>query len=129
MAYNILIVDDSSIIRKVLIKTLSLAKIPVGELYEAANGKEALDTLNDSWVDLVFADINMPVMSGVEMIEKMRESGLLESIPVVIISTEGSSTRIDELKAKGVKAYVRKPFTPEDIEKVFRDVMGESNGE
>lgn len=128
MAYNILVVDDSNVIRKVLIKTLSLAKVPVGEVFEAANGKEALEILDGSWIDLVFADINMPVMNGVEMIEKMSESGMLNNIPVVIISTEGSLTRIEELKAKGVKAYVRKPFTPEAIKEVVQDVMGGSNG-
>ncbi|MCD6570376.1 MAG: response regulator [Deltaproteobacteria bacterium] len=128
MAYNILVVDDSNVIRKVLIKTLSLAKVPVGEVFEAANGKEALEILDGSWIDLVFADINMPVMNGVEMIEKMSESGMLNNIPVVIISTEGSLTRIEELKAKGVKAYVRKPFTPEAIKEVVQDVMEGSNG-
>ncbi|MEA3221965.1 MAG: response regulator [Thermodesulfobacteriota bacterium] len=127
MAYNILVVDDSEIIRKVLIKTLLLAKVSVGELYEAANGKEALEILGDSWIDLVFADINMPVMNGVEMIEMMSKDGLLDKIPVVVISTESSSTRINELKIKGVRAYIQKPFTPEMVKKVVNDVMGEDD--
>ena len=126
MALNILIVDDSETVREVIAKTLNLAKVPVTELYMAANGKEALSILSEKWVDLVFSDINMPVMGGVEMIERMHQDELLKSIPVIVISTEGSATRIEQLKTKGVCAYIRKPFTPELIRKVVDDVMGES---
>ncbi len=125
MAYNILVVDDSSIIRSVIKKTLKLAEVPVNELYEAENGKEGLERLTEHWVDLVFADINMPVMTGIEMIDKMAADGLLKTIPVVIVSTEGSATRIEELSKKGVKAYIRKPFTPEVLRDVVKQVMGE----
>jgi two-component system chemotaxis response regulator CheY len=100
MAYNILIVDDSQTVRAVIRKTLDLAGIEVGEIHEAGNGQEALDVLGKHWLDLVFADINMPV------------------------STEGSSTRVEQLKAKGVSAYVRKPFTPEIIRSVVEEVLG-----
>lgn len=113
MALNILVVDDSAVIRAVFSKTFKLVGIPVGELYQAANGKEALEILNENRVDLVFSDINMPVMGGVEMIEKMSDDGLLKTIPVVVVSTEGSTTRIEQLKSKGISAYIRKPFTPE----------------
>ena len=128
MALNILLVDDSATVRAVISKTLEIAGIPVGELYEAENGKEALDILGDNWIDIVFADINMPVMGGIEMVEKMNEGGLLKTIPVVIVSTEGSATRIEQLKAKGVSAYVRKPFTPEIIRKVVDDIVGAEDG-
>jgi len=124
MALNILVVDDSETVRAVIRKTLDLARIPVDELYEAANGREALDILGDHWVDLVFSDINMPVMGGVEMIEKMCEDGLLKTVPVIVVSTEGSTTRIEQLKSKGVSAYIRKPFTPELIREVVNDVVG-----
>lgn len=105
-------------------KTFKLAGIPVGELYQAANGKEALEILNENRVDLVFSDINMPVMGGVEMIEKMFDDGLLKTIPVVVISSEGSTTRIEQLKSKGISAYIRKPFTPELVRKVVDDIIG-----
>lgn len=123
MAYNILLVDDSETVRAIISKTLQLAGITTGRIFEAGNGQEALDLLGREWIDLVFADINMPVMSGVEMIEKMYQDGLLQTVPVVIVSTEGSKTRIDELKAKGVRAYIRKPFTPEAIRKVVEEVL------
>ena len=129
MAYNILIVDDSRTTRAVIIKTLKLSGVPIGELYQAENGKEALDILDENWIDLVLADINMPVMDGIEMINRMSEDGLLQTIPVVIVSTEGSQTRIEEMQAKGVRAYVRKPSTPEIIKDIVEDILGEQNGE
>lgn len=124
MAINVLVVDDSETVRQVIAKTLQLANLPIGQVFMAGNGKEALDVLADNWVDLVFSDINMPVMGGIELIERMRSDELLKTIPVIVVSTEGSATRIEELRAKGVSAYVRKPFTPETLRKVVEDVLG-----
>lgn len=124
MAYNILIVDDSRTIRAVLKKTLKLTQLDIGDIFEAGNGREALDCLKDNWVDLVLSDLNMPVMSGMEMIKEMSEDGLLSEIPVVVISTEGSATRIEELKQRGIREYIRKPFTPEAIGEIIRTVLG-----
>lgn len=124
---NVLVVDDSATVRAVIAKTLSLAEVPVNELHEAGNGKEALRILEDAWVDLIFSDINMPVMNGVEMIEQIKEDEVLRAIPIVIVSTEGSATRVEELKSKGVRAYIRKPFTPELVRGVVDDVMEWSN--
>jgi two-component system, chemotaxis family, chemotaxis protein CheY len=124
MAYNILLVDDSQTVRAVIRKTLDLAGVNVGQIHEAENGREALDILNENWLDLVFADINMPVMTGIEMVDRMSKDGLLKTVPVVIVSTEGSSTRVEQLKAMGVSAYVRKPFTPEIIRAVVDEVLG-----
>jgi len=128
MSYNILIVDDSRTTRTVISKTLNLAGVPISQLLEAENGKIALKILEDNWIDLVLADINMPEMDGVEMVDRMSRDGLLKTIPVVIVSTEGSQTRIEEMRAKGVKAYVRKPFTPELIKNLVEDILGEKNG-
>lgn len=125
MSFNILIVDDSKTIRSVIKKTLQIAAVPIGELYEAENGQEGLNLMNENWIDLVFLDINMPVMTGIEMIKKMDEDKLLEKLPVIIISTEGSKTRIEELFKMGVRAYIRKPITPEMLRNVVRDVMGD----
>jgi two-component system chemotaxis response regulator CheY len=125
MSFNILIVDDSKTIRSVIKKTLLIAGVPTGDLYEASNGREGLQIMKDNWVDLCFADINMPVMNGIEMIEKMLEDNMLETLPVVIVSTEGSKTRIEELFRKGVRAYLRKPITPEIIRNVVKEVLGD----
>jgi len=125
MSFNILIVDDSRTIRSVIRKTLMIAGVPLNELYEASNGLEALQIMKDNWVDLCFADINMPVMNGIEMIEKMLEDQTLAKLPVVIVSTEGSKTRIEELFRKGVRAYLRKPITPEIVRNVVKEVLGD----
>jgi two-component system chemotaxis response regulator CheY len=127
MSYNILIVDDSKTIRSVIKKTLDIADVPVGDLYEAENGKEALDVMNSNWIDLIFADINMPVMTGIEMIKKMSEDNTLDKTPVIIVSTDGSKTRIDELLELGVKAYLRKPINPEELRNIVKEVMGDYN--
>ena len=130
MTLNILIVDDSETARAIIGKTLRLADVPINDIYQAANGKEALEILGDQWIDLIFADINMPIMGGVEMIERLAEDGLLMTIPVIIVSTEGSITRLEELRSKGVRAVVRKPFAPEEISRVVNDIMGvKKNGE
>ena len=128
MSVTILIVDDSETVRAVLQKTLRMADIPLKELYTAANGQEALEVLRGNWVDLVVTDINMPVMGGVELIERMSADDALKGIPIVVVSTEGSATRIEDLLAKGVRAYIRKPFTPEKFREVFNDVLGVSDG-
>ncbi len=128
MAYNILIVDDSAIVRAVIKKALTISGVDVGELFNAADGQQALEIVANEWVDLVFADINMPVMGGIEMVRRMSEDGLLTTIPVIVVSTEGSATRIEELKAQGVSDYLRKPFTPEQIREVVDKVMGENHG-
>ncbi len=124
MAYNILIVDDSAIVRAVIGKTLRLAGVDVGQVFEAANGREALERIEKEWVDLVFADINMPVMNGMELVDELARRGMLRDLPVVMVSTERSVTRIEELKTKGVRAYLRKPFTPELIRDVVEKLLG-----
>jgi len=123
MSYKILVADDSNIVRAVIAKTLRLAGMQVGELFEAENGKEALDILRRQWIDLVFADIHMPVMTGLELIEQMSQDGILSSIPVVVVSAEGNAPRIESLKKKGISAYIRKPFTPEELRRIVSDLL------
>lgn len=124
MSLNVLIVDDSKVVRKIISKTLKLTGIAISEIHDASNGKEALEVMNDEWIDIVFTDINMPIMGGVEMVEKMDKDGLMQTIPVIVISTEGSETRIEQLTQKGVKAYLRKPVTPEKLRDVVKDILG-----
>jgi two-component system chemotaxis response regulator CheY len=123
MGINVLIVDDSRIVREFMIKTLRLTGYDIANTYIAGNGQEGLDILKTKQVSIIFLDINMPVMTGIEMVDKMQEIGMLKRIPVVIVSTEGSETRIDELTDKGVTDYVRKPFTPESIRDVLDKII------
>lgn len=124
MALNILIIDDSATTRAVIKKTLNLGGIPLGEIHEAANGQEGLDCLQEQWIDLVFVDINMPVMNGVEFVEKKNDDPALKSIPVVVVSTDNTVARQEQLRAHGVQAFVRKPFTPEELKRIFADLLG-----
>ncbi len=123
MGYNVLIADDSMIIRKMIAKTLNISGLDIGEIYFAENGKQALKQLKENWVDIVFADINMPEMNGIKMIEEMCKEDLIKSIPVVIISTERNRERIETLKAMGVKAYLSKPFIPEEFSRTVRELL------
>lgn len=121
--YDILIVDDSATTRAMIKRTIKMAQLPTNNVYEAPDGKAALDLLASKHVDLVLADLHMPVMTGVEMAAKMRESGALNTIPVVVVSAEPNTERLEQLKAGGVAAYIRKPFTPEDIRQVVTQVL------
>jgi two-component system, chemotaxis family, chemotaxis protein CheY len=114
MALKILIVDDSGVMRAMIKKTLLMTEIPIDEIFEASDGRQGLEILNRQWVDLVIADINMPVMNGEEMISHMKERIEFADIPIIVVSTEGSETRIDRLQEKGLK-FIRKPFSPEKI--------------
>lgn len=123
MAYNILIIDDSSIVRRVLKKSLGLADIELGEVYEAENGQQGLDVLQENWIDLVFLDINMPVMNGMEFMRKVRSDNALSDTPIIIISTEGSKERKEELMSMDIKAYLRKPITPEQLTSTITELL------
>jgi two-component system chemotaxis response regulator CheY len=91
---HVLVVDDSPILRSAIKKVVKLAGVPEDRIFEAGNGRAALERLEQSWIDIVFADINMPVMTGIELVDQMVARDLLKASPVVIISTERSETRI-----------------------------------
>ncbi|MEE4351436.1 MAG: response regulator [Desulfatiglans sp.] len=127
MAYNIMIVDDSKPMRSVIKKTLKASGFDVGRIYEASNGKEALRSLRDEWVDLVLTDYNMPQMNGLELICEMKKDELLRVLPAVLITTEGSLQRVDEFLEKGAAGYIKKPFTPEQIKGTLSMIMGDTD--
>ncbi len=124
MSYSILVADDSAIVRTMVRKALVMAGLDLGQVHEAANGKEALELLQRTWVDVVFADVNMPVMDGVELVRSMRGVAALASTPVVVVSSERSADRIAELNRCGVRAFVKKPFRPEHFREVLEGLLG-----
>lgn len=125
MAYNFLLVDDSSIVRKVLKKNLQLTDLEINELFEAGNGQQALELLKHHWVDLIFLDINMPVMDGIEFMRHLRAEQTTQDLPVLIVSTEGSQERRTLLNELGISGYQRKPFTPEQFFSTVVSILGE----
>lgn len=126
MAFNVLIVDDSMTMRNVIRKVISISGFDVGNLFEAGDGKEALEILNEQWIDLVLSDINMPEMDGLTFVKRMAEHEVYKNIPVVMITTEGSQACIDEAMSLGVKGYIQKPFMPEVIKEKLEEIMGKT---
>ncbi len=125
MAYNILIVDDSSPMRAVIKKVIRASGFKTGSLYEAASGSEALSILDGNWLDLVLTDYNMPDMDGLGLLKRMKADDCMQSIPVVMVTTEGSHDRVETFMANGAAAYIKKPFTPEAIRQMLNTILGE----
>ena len=123
MALNIMIVDDSPVMRSFIRKVVGLTGLDVGEYCEAGDGDMALRLLQERWVDLILTDINMPNMNGEELVSWLENDELLRSIPVIVVSTDSSQSRVQHMLALGAKGYVSKPFLPEalrdEVEKVL----------
>ena len=116
---DVLIVDDSAAIRKILQRVLRQTEIPIGTVYEAGDGVEALETLRRQSIGLVLSDINMPNMDGLEFLTKMRAEQAWHSIPVLMVSTEGTQANVREAVERGASGFVRKPFTAEQIKETL----------
>ena len=129
MAFNVLIVDDSPVMRSVLKKTVKMCGFKIGELFEASDGIEALEVLRQNWVDLVLTDYNMPRMDGLQLIEEMKKDEVFAGIPVVVVTTEGSEQKVKAFLEKGASGYLQKPFTPEQVRAKLNRVMGEPDEE
>ena len=123
MAFNVLVVDDSAVMRQMVVRTLKMSGLPLGTVLEAANGEEGLFVLQDQWVDLLLLDVNMPVMNGEEMLRRVRASPETENLPVIVVSTEGSETRLAALHELGA-SIVHKPFAPETLRDTILRVTG-----
>ncbi|HRX83786.1 MAG TPA: response regulator [Phycisphaerae bacterium] len=124
MSRNVLIVDDSATIRRMVRKTMDIAGLDYDQVYEASNGIEALAQLADHEVGVVVVDINMPTMNGVQLLQRMKQNSRLQDLPIVIASTEGSKQRIEQLVEYGACAYVRKPFQPEQLRDALMPILG-----
>ena len=128
MGIDMLVVDDSPVTRKMVRRALGLCGIEVGEVYEAADGAEALEQLGQHRVDLVLADINMPVMNGIELVERLSRDPELCTVPVVIVATPMSQDRVEHVLDKGARAYLAKPFRPEALREVVVQILGAQGG-
>jgi two-component system, chemotaxis family, chemotaxis protein CheY len=129
MSYRILVVDDSPVSRKMVCKAVAMCGLDVGEILEAGNGKEALELASSTWVDIVLADVNMPVMSGAEMVAEMAKRDFMSTTPVVIISSDKTEDRVKSMRSMGVSAYLPKPFRPEQVKQVISELLLEKKGE
>jgi two-component system, chemotaxis family, chemotaxis protein CheY len=119
-----LIVDDSSVMRKIVERALRQAGISLGEVLEASSGIEALKLLGHRRVDLILSDINMPNMDGLEFLRQLRTQNLAPNVPVVMITTESSEEHVLNAIAAGAQGYIRKPFTPDQVKDRILPLFG-----
>ena len=115
MPVDVLIVDDSAAIRKILQRVLRQTDIPIGDVLEAGDGVEALKALNDRHVHLILSDINMPNMDGLQLLAQLKQNEKWKSVPIIMVTTEGGQGKVIEAVQLGAAGYVRKPFTAEQI--------------
>jgi two-component system, chemotaxis family, chemotaxis protein CheY len=120
---DVLIVDDSAAIRKILQRVLRQTDISLGEIHEAGDGTEAVEILKNRRFGLILSDINMPQMDGLQLLARIKEMDHLKSVPVIMITTEGGQGRVMEAVALGATGYVRKPFTAEQIKEKLVGIL------
>lgn len=111
---DILIVDDSAAIRKILVRVLQQTELPIGDIVEAADGVEAINRLSQRRFSLILSDINMPNMDGLQLLSELKKTEH-KQVPVLMITTEGAQAKVIEAVNLGAVGYVRKPFTAEQI--------------
>jgi two-component system chemotaxis response regulator CheY len=120
---DVLIVDDSAAIRKILQRVLRQTDLPLGEIHEAGDGAEALEVLKTRSFGLVLSDINMPQMDGLQLLARVKEMPHMKSVPVLMITTEGGQGKVMEAVQLGATGYVRKPFTAEQIKEKLAGIL------
>jgi two-component system chemotaxis response regulator CheY len=123
MPLDVLIVDDSAAIRKILHRVLVQAEIPLGKVFEASDGMEALEKLKVEKVGLILSDINMPNMDGIEFLTRLKADDVFKSVPIVMVTTEGSQAKVMQALQLGAVGYVRKPFTAEQIKEKLAGII------
>ena len=125
MDYNVLIVDDSPILRRVIKRTVLMAGIDGEHVSEAGHGKEALEILAESQIDILLTDVHMPVMGGVELLQRMGADDRFAEIAKVVITSDASEERQNQLKELGIQSILTKPFQAEDIRDAVTSAIDE----
>jgi len=123
MALDVMIVDESAAIRKILRRVLVQAEVPLGQVHEASDGLEALEVLKHHLVQLILCDINMPNMDGIELLEKVKAKEHLRDVPFIMVTTEGSQARVMQALELGAAGYVKKPFTADQIKEKLNGII------
>jgi two-component system chemotaxis response regulator CheY len=123
MALNILVVDDSTAIRKILIRVLRQTELAIAEILEARDGLEALEIVRNHPLNLILSDINMPNLDGLGLLAELKGNDQWRALPVVMITTEGSEEKVSQAIRLGSAAYIRKPFTAEQIQEKIAGIL------
>jgi len=123
MEFDVLVVDDSAAIRKILQRVLRQTGMTIRSIHEAGDGQQALAVMSANHVDLVLTDINMPNMDGLQLLASLKAAAEWRDIPVVMITTEGGETKVAEAVRLGAAGYVRKPFTADQIKEKLAGIL------
>ena len=123
MGKNVLLVDDSSTMRKIIGRSLRQAGIDFDNIFEASDGLEALEVLENEDVDIVLSDINMPNMDGISFLREKSKRPNMKDIPVLMISTETGEDIIGEAKSLGAVGAIKKPFTPDKVNEILGPLL------
>ncbi|MCB9915213.1 MAG: response regulator [Planctomycetes bacterium] len=120
-----MIVDDSSTMRKIIMRVLRQAEVAVDSILEASNGVEALEQLvANPDIALILSDVNMPEMNGIDLVKKVRETRAKDALPVIMVTTEGGEAMVTSALESGANGYVTKPFTPDSIRNALEPFLG-----
>jgi two-component system, chemotaxis family, chemotaxis protein CheY len=123
MDSDVLVVDDSAAIRKILTRVLRQTGMAIQTIHEAGDGQDALALMAQHRIDLVLSDINMPKMDGLQLLASLKASPQWQNVPVVMITTEGGETKVAEAVRLGAAGYVRKPFTADQIKEKLAGIL------
>jgi two-component system chemotaxis response regulator CheY len=127
MSFRVLIVDDSPAMRAFVRRVVEMSGFEAGTYFEAGNGEEAIEVLNNDWVDVILSDINMPKMNGEQFLRYLEADENLRTIPVIVVSTDATEQRRTQMMSLGASGYVRKPFSPEELRQELENVLGVRN--
>jgi len=123
MSKTLMIVDDSATMRKIIMRTVRMSGLDFDSTEEAGNGVEAIEKLNATAVDIMLCDVNMPEMSGTELVKKVRENSACDNTKIIMVSTESAQDFIDGMISEGANGYITKPFTPEKFQEKLSPFM------
>ena len=126
---DILIVDDSKAMRNFIRRALSMTSLEIGTVHEAEHGLAGLQLLDNHTVEIIFSDINMPVMDGAVFVGELAKDEIKRKIPVIVVSTDSSTERKEQMTALGAKGYIAKPFSPEVLEQEVTRLLWEASDE
>jgi two-component system, chemotaxis family, chemotaxis protein CheY len=119
----VMIVDDSSVMRKIVERSLRQAGLELEKVVEAENGADALNLVHAHVIDLILSDINMPKMDGIEFLRQLQSIDSAKTIPILMITTEGGEQKVLEAISLGAKGYIRKPFSPDQVRQQVTELL------
>jgi two-component system chemotaxis response regulator CheY len=123
MPRNLMIVDDSATMRKIIMRTVRMSGLEFDDIQEAGNGAEAIEKLGSNPIDIILCDVNMPEMNGEEMLKNVRASSSHANTKIVMVTTESADDLVARLMEQGANGFIHKPFTPEQFQTLLTPMM------